>query len=959
MMNVRMTLLALLGICFTGSALYSQGNQNTNFPDLSLGKVEFALYDDDGDGTDLSAHFVDTSDPNNPVFFIGKKMTAGGTLASAGNDLTWSLSWTTSAPAALTIVKDAMDTRVAYITGQIGASVEGYFEGVVNVNTTKTTNGLVETVEVESILRIWVTAQNPALFQATTTMLPDAVVGQPYSEKIEYSGGVLPYSILVNSQTNSQHALPPSKNLKFTPSKSGSNHDKLAGLVSGTPAVADIGTWIVDLRARDDLNDLDPTAGTAPVNNVYMFNVVAASAGIPFSASEQTDTLEDAVKNQSYAELLYAPAGTAQGDSPVFDVIGGSGSYTFAMSAEPGSSLPSNIALVEDSSDGRWLLSGTEGITGTHDFTFHIEDASDPTAFFDSSVYTLTIFDSGTISLAPLLAEMPDGMVSYQYSLPMHFAANAMFSLEGGSGKYIFTMSSATSGKLPVGKSALGEVSTVPSSPSFWILLGTPSFAGSFQVNFHVVDANNPHDFADAGPFDWTVYSNLTVGPAHTLADAYETVSYFDVPPAFSGGSGNYTFALKYSDTWMKGDPKGSGEVPSGLDIDANTGNLTAVFTQNTAGTYVDFKIEITDQANSSWKTDTICTLTILPANQYSPPLVVTSESLPQGEESVVYSSIQLQAFGGTKPYDWSSTTGLPQGLTINQAGLISGTPVLGTASQVHQIDATVTDALGDVATQALTLIVNPAGTTIIITTTSLPIATEGMLYDASVFATSADSSFHWSASNLPAGLAMFRDETGQWKLYGVPNLNSAGSQNVMLSVTNKAGGSAVGQFNLTIAPTASTSTLPKLTVATNFLPDATVGVTYGPINITATGGAGDYDFSDSSGLPAGMTIIQGGGSWRIVGFPTEDSIGEHTIALLVSDAAFNTSVRFLTLSVHSQSSPANTQDLLEEGEQVAQTLLASGAAAGCSLTTTSSGLWWALTLFSVVVASRRYRRKA
>jgi subtilisin family serine protease len=53
--------------------------------------------------------------------------------------------------------------------------------------------------------------------------------------------------------------------------------------------------------------------------------------------------------------------------------------------------------------------------------------------------------------------------------------------------------------------------------------------------------------------------------------------------------------------------------------------------------------------------------------------------------------SVQLSAFGGTAPYSWSAT-GLPDGLAIDGAGLISGTP---STEGSFDVTATVTDSTG------------------------------------------------------------------------------------------------------------------------------------------------------------------------------------------------------------------------------------------------------------------------
>jgi hypothetical protein len=58
-----------------------------------------------------------------------------------------------------------------------------------------------------------------------------------------------------------------------------------------------------------------------------------------------------------------------------------------------------------------------------------------------------------------------------------------------------------------------------------------------------------------------------------------------------------------------------------------------------------------------------------------SPLLLVTTASLPQATNGLVYSA-SLQSGGGVAPFTWSLASGtLPGGLTLSSSGLISGTP--------------------------------------------------------------------------------------------------------------------------------------------------------------------------------------------------------------------------------------------------------------------------------------------
>jgi hypothetical protein len=91
-------------------------------------------------------------------------------------------------------------------------------------------------------------------------------------------------------------------------------------------------------------------------------------------------------------------------------------------------------------------------------------------------------------------------------------------------------------------------------------------------------------------------------------------------------------------------------------------------------------------------------------------PLTVSTASLPNGTQSVVYSR-SLAAAGGTAPYSWSLLSGtLPSGLALSASGIISGTPTsVGTNNFVVQVTDSSVPAQS--ATQALSItIAGPGG---------------------------------------------------------------------------------------------------------------------------------------------------------------------------------------------------------------------------------------------------------
>ncbi len=85
------------------------------------------------------------------------------------------------------------------------------------------------------------------------------------------------------------------------------------------------------------------------------------------------------------------------------------------------------------------------------------------------------------------------------------------------------------------------------------------------------------------------------------------------------------------------------------------------------------------------------------------PPLEITTGLLPQGEVGDGYYA-ELEAIGGAEPYIWEAT-GLPNGLTCSQGGVISGTPIGEVGEFI--VTVTVSDAMANTDSRELSLTVS------------------------------------------------------------------------------------------------------------------------------------------------------------------------------------------------------------------------------------------------------------
>lgn len=258
---------------------------------------------------------------------------------------------------------------------------------------------------------------------------------------------------------------------------------------------------------------------------------------------------------------------------------------------------------------------------------------------------------------------------------PAHINAPYSLSVTGQGSSAIATWS-VSSGQLPPGLS----LSTSQTNASIAIISGTPAQTGTFAFTIQATDYTLPQTATLS--LSIIVDSQLAITKS-ALKNGQESQAYSDTFAAVNG-----TSPL----TWSI-----SGPLPTGLTLNANTGQVSGTPTE--WGGY-PYTVKVID-SSSTPATDTAQnTLNI------SQPLQIVGTLNPAyiGEAYTV----SLIATGGIYPYTWAIPSGsLPPGLILQSSGFITGTPTqLG--SYNFQLQVSDSSAPPVSVTQAITLNVTP-----------------------------------------------------------------------------------------------------------------------------------------------------------------------------------------------------------------------------------------------------------
>src|SRR5208337_2980745 len=259
-----------------------------------------------------------------------------------------------------------------------------------------------------------------------------------------------------------------------------------------------------------------------------------------------------------------------------------------------------------------------------------------------------------------------------------------------------------------------------------------------------------------------------------------------------------------------------------------------------------------------------------------SPLPAVTTSSLPAATAGTTYNQL-LAETGGTSPYTWSVLpTTLPPGLIlVPTSGVIGGTPTGCSSTPCGSYTFTVTDTAGiSASTQPIPITVGPPASPLAITPTTLPNATIGSPYSATMTATGGVPVYTWSLSGNPSWLSI-NPSTGV--LSGTPTGTSGSTASFTVTVTNTS------------------------------LPAATVNTSYSA-TLKATGGITPYTWS-LSGNPSWLSINPSTGALSGTAPGTPGTTPSFSVSVTDSESPAQVTVANFTITINAVQACTGTLD--------------------------------------------------
>ncbi len=528
--------------------------------------------------------------------------------------------------------------------------------------------------------------------------------------------------------------------------------------------------------------------------------------------------------------MFLPPAPFGQKYQQTLHATGGLGNYSWFLGTfqSPGTNLPAGISF------------DTSGAITHNAATFY----GTPAPWATTSLFQVTVHDQTTDGYASSWMLLPVGITITTRSLPtaeINARYVAEISATAGVGTY-----SWSAFNLPSGIS-IKQIDATDAG-----LFGTPTRPGNYLIKVRASDANG------SWTSDFRLKITLPPHPGGTLLGADAGTPYqANADLAYGVGPFQWALVNGYS-------------LPAGLSL-ASDGQITGTTPQVGVST---FKLVVTDKYHVS-------AIGIYKLTVSSPPLV-TSSVLPPATVGKYY-QYTLSESGGTAlltgGYFWTIAqqngqfTQLPQGLSLDSTGAVTGTPgtiygiptetsvqadqpsripgetfyrnicgytMSGPARCSQSFAVQVQDRYQISPPQTLSItVVAPLS----FNTTSLATGEVGVGYASELNITGGQAPYKVEATGLPSGLGVSQDAAGNWWVTGVPTTSFSATDPLSICASDQAQNTScnVASLGLTIYP--------AMVISSAKLPVEQRNQSYSS-QLAVRGGSGKYRWSQYYGNP-------------------------------------------------------------------------------------------------------------